>query len=141
MTAAQFLNKVESYWKPIPLEHREIYLSKLYRFSDSELDRIFDRLVDACKFLPKIHDVVSAAQDLMIGTSSRAPASAGCDKCKGTTWIHFTCVHPISGRDYQAVKACRCTPRTYKPPHDDSPNSLKTWNLFSGTEKKDEVPF
>ena len=42
---------------------------------------------------------------------------------------------------YQAVKACRCTPRTYKPPHDASPDSLKTWNMFSGTEKKEKVPF
>ena len=35
----------------------------------------------------------------------------GCPVCHGTTWLPVKRTDPQTGRDYQAVTSCTCTPR------------------------------
>ena len=131
MNVEAFISSIEDEWKEIPTRSKEHYRRMAGKFSDDDRARILEQILIKCRYTPKIADIYSAADDLLIKPERRQPATKGCRKCEGTTWIYVTCTHPQSGRKYQAVKPCSCTPRNIKFPP----------NPFGDVPKDDEVPF
>lgn len=65
MDVNNFLSKIEGAWgKALQIDQTQSYREKLFRFSGEQREQIFSRLLETCKFLPKISDIYDAARDL-----------------------------------------------------------------------------
>ena len=120
MTAEQLVKQLEEHWdKELKNVQRQAYLRKLRRFSDDELGKIFEILIEEYTYLPRISQIYKIAlEDLQISNQpektlfNRASwLSQGCAECNYSTWLVVTCHQPVTGEPYDAVEPCACTPR------------------------------
>lgn len=74
MNTNEFLRKCWMAWpkadgKPLKQEMMDIYVDKMKRFSDSEIDQIYSMLLEKCHTFPKLSHVFEAAKDLGLQTA------------------------------------------------------------------------
>ena len=139
MTSEQFVTRLEDHWdKSLKVSQRQMYLRKVQRFDEEQLEQIFDRLVEEYTYLPRISQIYkTASDDLKIEHPNERPKARGCSECRFSTWIYVTLHHPISGEPYQAVEPCSCTPRKIKT---EGVSSVQ----FEGNvpqDEEDRIPF
>ena len=114
MKAELFISELEQEWTEIPTDSKKRYRRLVDRFSDDSRAKIFDQLLKKCRRDPRVADIYSAAEDLLIKPEPSQPTTRGCADCEGTTWIYVTLRDPITREPYEAVKSCFCTPRKIK---------------------------
>ena len=111
MKPNEFLALIEGYWKEkLAPDNRRIYRKAVARFKPDDLRRISDAVVESCVFFPKVRDILASAEVLMIEEEPEE-IPHGCPQCDGTTWVPVTLEDPLTGRSYDAVTSCACTPR------------------------------
>ena len=114
MNAAQFVAAIEDRWKELKpsVALRDDYIRKSSKYLTSDLPRIFDELLDKCVYPPKLADIYTAAETLLIKPKENK-VKRGCDKCRWTGWIRVECEDP-NGHRIIAVKRCPCVPEPKK---------------------------
>lgn len=86
MSPNEFIRQIERTWdRELEADQALIYLRKLERFSDAELQAIFDRVIESSKYMPRIADIYSAATDLEM------LAKPAADGSKSHTWERTDC--------------------------------------------------
>ena len=152
MTVTQFLVRAERYWKKeYEEEQRKEYAWKLtrYGFHDGQWDAIWERLLESCRYLPRVSEIHSAAVDLNYTTQrTKSVPSTGCGKCEGIGWVYVTSHRGDNGEPYESVKRCSCWGGGRMPKRPDPPIGPGGWivdgPVLSGTplpKEEEEVPF
>ena len=119
MTSDEFVLALENLWdKTLTPEQRAAYTRKFGRFSPDQRFQILERILETCKYFPKIADIFQvASEDLLIQTSGKKKQLRGCPQCRYTTWVYVILHHPLrKGETYEAFKSCECTPRKIEFP-------------------------
>ncbi len=68
MKIEDFMTEISEVWpgKGLSIKQDALYRAKLYRFSDSDISKIFEWLTENAKFFPKIPDIFEAARHCAI---------------------------------------------------------------------------
>ena len=92
MDRFEFVAKLERTWlggKSLDREQSQIYSGKLVKFTDPELDGLFDKLTESCKYLPRIADIWEAATDIgllnrqQLNKPEHTWTRSECKRCNG----------------------------------------------------------
>ena len=89
MTRLDFIAQMERYWQKDLGAVRDIYLDKTRRFSESQLEVLFNAVVDECRFFPKVADIYKLARRFLLFDEQSGFASVNtkdCPICEGTGW-------------------------------------------------------
>ena len=124
MTPDRFIATLKAYYgKELDGQVEEIYQSKLLRFSDVNLKDIHEKVLETCKFFPKVSDIYSAASDLgiNISKSKKQAAQSDCQECKGTGCRQTQSFHAETGEPYDSVRRCECTGLPHPEPSGKGP--------------------
>jgi hypothetical protein len=118
MRLDDFLKDLENYYgKAFP--DLGPYRFMLRKFSEEDLERIRNRLLEDQKFLPKVSQIYEAAKDLLIDTAHKSASRVDrdCDDCNGTGWEYVTSHEITTGEPYNSVRRCDCTGLPQPKPH------------------------
>ena len=105
MTPAEFVLAIEDYWKPLAPKNQRLYVNKVGRFNPTQLDCIFDRLLEDCQWTPKIKDIFDAARNLGFLQASIERKTLGNKACRFCEGIGFRYITKAS------VVPCECKKR------------------------------
>ncbi len=115
MTPAEFILAIEEYWTPLKPKNQRLYVNKIGRFNRSQLDKIYDKLLEDCQWTPKINHIFDAALGLGFLQESKEQRTLGtkaCSLCKGTGFQHITeaATMPdgVTFLPGKAVRRCEC---------------------------------
>lgn len=107
MTPQDFLLTLEEEWpgKTLTDRQQESYLAKLARYSESQLDAIFERLLENCKFRPKVAHFYETADELGYHREARTPKShtwekTSCNLCAGEGRIYVFFAQLLEKTEY-----------------------------------------
>lgn len=114
MNPLQFVRQLQDAWdKPMNAEQAVIYSDKAMRFTDAQLDAIFDKLLETCKFQPKVSDVFNAATDLALLAKPTSDHEAShnwvktnCPLCEGEGRLCaiFQTLHEITANERRKTR-------------------------------------
>ncbi len=94
MTAGELVLSLERQWgKQLETDQRAHYVRKLTRFDPSQIEQIFDRLLEDCTYVPKVSNIFDAARDLGFLQQSRERKTLGgkgCTACEATGFRYIT---------------------------------------------------
>lgn len=85
-TVSRIIDRLSrNFKKEVTEEQRRHLFERLRNLSESELNGVVDRLIDRCKFMPAIAEVMTEAQEALKLCSQRVKIpSGGCESCFGT---------------------------------------------------------
>ena len=109
MNAELFISKLEQEWEEIEKDSKIDYRRLVDKFSDDERTSIFDELLRKCGRTPRIADIYSAANSLLISDKPRAATTKGCVKCGFTTWQDIKVLDSATGEfRWWSTAPCTC---------------------------------
>ena len=112
MTTREFCMKLERYHgREYNAEQLDAMARYLGRFPEEKLERIYRRVLEICKVLPKIAHIREASHDLLIQPRKVAKLMSGCEKCGFTTWIVNKLADPQTQTEREVITRCECQRR------------------------------
>lgn len=102
----------DAYTKELTAKQREIYQQRLRRFNAEELETLYGKVLESCRYFPKVSDFFSCAEEagfLSHSKKKRVSPASDCVLCKGTGWEYVTSYRSDNGEPYNSVRHCVCT--------------------------------
>ncbi len=110
MTPREAVTQVEDvYEKQFTLRQTTVFLIYLGKFTPEQLEKMTQKVIETCRYRPKVADFQTAATTLMFVTKKEAmKADPKCELCDGSGWEVTACTDPQSGDSVEAVQRCSC---------------------------------
>lgn len=120
MTLGEFIeanNRLENYYgKEYTTEQRQIMYEELKNINLEKYKKIISKCLRACKYLPKIVDIVEASMNMTGEMEEKKKREIyQCSKCEGTGYVFYT-IFKNDGENkmpYTFAARCNCNNSVY----------------------------
>ena len=110
MTPREVLTQVEDvYEKQYTVRQTTVFLIYLGKFKPDQLNVMVQKVIETCRYRPKVADFQTAATTLLFVTKKEVmEPDPKCELCDGSGWEFVAWTDPRTGDSIEAVKRCSC---------------------------------